>query len=551
MKKLIFTIAIAVIATTNLTAQTGVSINTTGVAADPSAMLDVSSTDAGILIPRMTKTQRNAILAPAEGLLIYQTDDTIGFWYYSNKWNLMGQKGATGPQGPTGNDGVAGATGPTGPVGATGPAGITPGTATGNTLYWDGSTWAESHNIYNDNTRVGINTNNPDASAGLDINFNDKGLLIPRLTTAERNNIQNPAEGLVIYNTDNGCIEIYRLAQGWFNMCQSGSNECIILPSIISPAGYYYTGFYHEFTGNGQWWVTKANYPKPRTYLRSVTYNNAIYVFGHPISSGSSSDNYKVYKYTPSNNSWTTLADMNSSMNYDRYCLEEVNGKFYFIAGIASSSCGNANTWEYDPNTSTYTQKANMPSSRYQHATAVVNNKIYSFGGQGSCCGGCYTKNTYEYDVANNSWSTKANMPISVYGHTAVAYNNKIYIFGGSISGGSSTSNSVYEYNPVTNSFTQKASMSIGRTDAYACVYNNKIFVFGGGTNSVEVYDPATNTWAAAMNMPEARSGFGGGSVGNKIYIIGGGTYSSVYNNTWEYAPDLDTGPLFYMHCKQ
>jgi hypothetical protein len=31
----------------------------------------------------MTKSQRNAILNPAEGLVVYQTNDTIGFWYYS------------------------------------------------------------------------------------------------------------------------------------------------------------------------------------------------------------------------------------------------------------------------------------------------------------------------------------------------------------------------------------------------------------------------------------------------------------------------------------
>lgn len=48
-----------------------------------------------------------------------------------------------------------------------------------------------------------------DNSAGLDIQFNDKGLLIPRLTTTERNSIQNPANGLQIINTTTNCLEIY------------------------------------------------------------------------------------------------------------------------------------------------------------------------------------------------------------------------------------------------------------------------------------------------------------------------------------------------------
>lgn len=44
---------------------------------DPSAMLDVFSTDKGVLIPRMTGEQRDAIEDPAEGLLVFCTDCTV------------------------------------------------------------------------------------------------------------------------------------------------------------------------------------------------------------------------------------------------------------------------------------------------------------------------------------------------------------------------------------------------------------------------------------------------------------------------------------------
>ena len=63
-------------------AQTGVAINTTGNEPDTSAMLDVSSTEKGLLIPRMTQAQRTAIALPAKGLLVYQNDGTEGFYYY-------------------------------------------------------------------------------------------------------------------------------------------------------------------------------------------------------------------------------------------------------------------------------------------------------------------------------------------------------------------------------------------------------------------------------------------------------------------------------------
>lgn len=66
------------------------SINTTGVQADTSAILDVNSTTKGLLIPRMTAAQKNAIVTPATGLLIYQTDGSAGFYYYNGTgWYLL------------------------------------------------------------------------------------------------------------------------------------------------------------------------------------------------------------------------------------------------------------------------------------------------------------------------------------------------------------------------------------------------------------------------------------------------------------------------------
>ena len=56
----------------NLFAQ-NVSINADGSLADTSAMLDISSTTKGVLLPRMTTSQQNAIILPAKGLTIFNT----------------------------------------------------------------------------------------------------------------------------------------------------------------------------------------------------------------------------------------------------------------------------------------------------------------------------------------------------------------------------------------------------------------------------------------------------------------------------------------------
>jgi len=64
-----------------------VGINNAGAAPHSSAMLDINSTTKGMLTPRMTSTQRAAIVSPAEGLIVYDTN-TKSFWYYNNSiWN--------------------------------------------------------------------------------------------------------------------------------------------------------------------------------------------------------------------------------------------------------------------------------------------------------------------------------------------------------------------------------------------------------------------------------------------------------------------------------
>lgn len=116
----------------NLAAQNNVGIGTTTPV--PSAILELQATDKGMLVPRLTTVQRNAIAAPANGLLVFDTDAGC-FFYYSSSWvslcQLSGPTGATGAagiQGATGIQGITGATGIqgiTGPIGITGPTGAT------------------------------------------------------------------------------------------------------------------------------------------------------------------------------------------------------------------------------------------------------------------------------------------------------------------------------------------------------------------------------------------------------------------------------------------
>lgn len=79
------------------------------------------------------------------------------------------------------------------------------------------------------NAQVGIGTTTPDASSMLDITSTTKGLLAPRLTTANRDAIASPgpANGLVIYNTTTNRIEVNIGTPGTPNWQPAGGTPAV------------------------------------------------------------------------------------------------------------------------------------------------------------------------------------------------------------------------------------------------------------------------------------------------------------------------------------
>jgi hypothetical protein len=152
----------------SIIAQSG--INTT--TPDPSAILDVYSTNKGFLLPRLTTMQKDAIASPAVGLMVYQTDGTAGFYYFNGTvWVYIG----TGPQGPPGPQGEKGDKGDEGPQGPQGPQGEK-------------------------------GEQGPAGSFPL------------RLTTTERDAITSPTAGLTIYNTTVNCLQWWN-GTVWYDGC--------------------------------------------------------------------------------------------------------------------------------------------------------------------------------------------------------------------------------------------------------------------------------------------------------------------------------------------
>ncbi|WP_336518202.1 bZIP transcription factor [Pollutibacter soli] len=221
-----------------------------------SALLEVKSTNSGILIPRMTQAQRDLIptSTAVNGLLIYQTNNLPGFYYYNNGWVAIGANTSLSNLSATTL------------INASLSPGVTNTLTLGTTLkrwsnihtygvtFADGSVqssaaspaWKSSGpNVYFTTGNAGIGTNVPAESAILDIKSTTKGLLIPRMTQAQRDAILVSAaiNGLLIYQTNNA-PGFYYYSNGWIPL---GVNSAL---SNLSPNTLINSGLTPGITNN-------------------------------------------------------------------------------------------------------------------------------------------------------------------------------------------------------------------------------------------------------------------------------------------------------------
>jgi hypothetical protein len=261
-----------------------VAINTDGTAPNASAMLDIKSTTRGLLIPRMTTLQRTAIVAPAQGLKVFDINTrsfhfyngtqwveiasaTANFWLVNgvNAYNNTGFAGL-GTNIPASRLHIVGneaaiplriqnklVTGQTGIhfynssnalMGQIGFGNIS-SPAFANSFYAGSSgnapfifTTSNIERMRIDNAGgISIGTAGiPAASSIVDIKSTSKGLLIPRLTMAQRNLIAGPAAGLLIYQTDNTPGFYYYSGTGWLQLASGGNanNWTLNSPNIFN-----------------------------------------------------------------------------------------------------------------------------------------------------------------------------------------------------------------------------------------------------------------------------------------------------------------------------
>ncbi|MDW8273744.1 MAG: hypothetical protein RMJ53_05900 [Chitinophagales bacterium] len=113
--------------------------------------------------------------------------------------------------------------------------------------------------IANAQNNIGIGTNNPHPLAILELNAQDKGFLVPRLTTAQRLSLSGIPQALLVYDTDVNCFFFWD-NNAWVNLCT---------PAVPGPTGP--TGAQGATGPQGSTGVTGATGPQGITGITGAT----------------------------------------------------------------------------------------------------------------------------------------------------------------------------------------------------------------------------------------------------------------------------------------
>lgn len=158
------------------------------------SLLDITSTTKGMLVPRMTQAQRDAIASPPPGLMIFNTTTNNFNFNTGTGWNSL--------------------------------TSTNPSTGLPNKLLKFNTTLGIVPGMITDNAAgIGVNatSSNPHASAMLDIASTDKGMLVPRMTSVQRMAIAAPAVGLLVFDTNTISFWFYT-GGAWVELAGGGGS---------------------------------------------------------------------------------------------------------------------------------------------------------------------------------------------------------------------------------------------------------------------------------------------------------------------------------------
>jgi len=286
---------------------------------------------------------------------------------------------------------------------------------------------------------------------------------------------------------------------------------------------------------SAQTW-TQLGAPPANYEARNHPITFSIGDFGYITTGAGQFYNSDFYRYNPSDDSWTQLANFPGGARSFGYGVEN-NGKGYVGFGLVGTQSGAIyydDLWEFDPTNNSWTQLATCPGSGRRHPAMVATpGKIFVGCGDGPTGN---LKDWWEYDIASNTWSQKPDLP-SFQRHHPYFFeiNGEAYVgFGHN---GASIYKDMYKYNPSAQTWTAIPNLPAqGRVAGTQFSYDGKGYLLSGqgenhnnlATGEMWVYDAATNAWTSSTAHPgTGRWAPGSFLIGNRVFLTSGAGFGN------------------------
>lgn len=349
---------------------------------------------------------------------------------------------------------------------------------------------------------VGVNTPTPDPSAVLDVSSTTQGVLFPRLTTAQRDAIATPADGLLIYNITTQCFNYWNSTK-WIEFC--ADVPTCSPPPASSPSA----------TAN------------PICELQGTTLNasavaGATYVWTRPDGTSTTGSSITIASAAKADSGLYTL-------------------RTWLLGCYSDPQTLNLNVL-----TTPWARVADYGGAARLYATTfTLGDSGYVGGGATAWCGGTLRKDIRKYNPYTNTWTAETNYPGNA-GSMVFSFGvgNRAWM-GGGFSTCGTWWNDVYRYTPGVGWVAAQnfpagggASSTTGRGASFTNVANGTYGYWGMGepngcTSQKDFYrlDPtggAAGTWSAMATPGAAFSGRHFGVA----WHIGGNVYVGYGHNT-------------------
>jgi N-acetylneuraminic acid mutarotase len=313
----------------------------------------------------------------------------------------------------------------------------------------------------NNDLNVVIGNTSGDESALLQLNSEEKGFLLPRMTNAQIEAIANPSIGLQVYSLEDKCIHIYDGCDWLLDCALLLDNTSLSPPSTFD-------------------WSKLSDFPgTPRSGAVSFALGNNVYVGTGRTANNAYTDDF--YKYNIITKVWTSVASLPGGGRHEAVAFT-IADTAYVGTGKTYGGPPEKKFYKYNESSDTWTAINDFYGLGRTNAVAfTLNNKGYV--GTGTT-GGTDFSDFYGYDPRTGQWNPNDVLLFpggSREGAIAIEYDDKIY-FGLGRTGGSYLKD-FYRLDETYQWTTLSDISGLGRSDATGFIYHKDLYI---GTGSVD-----------------------------------------------------------------